>query len=71
VKHVLYFTAEWCNPCKKVRPIVDEINREHFDTKFIVIDSDTEAELVDDFGIRSVQTFILIKDGKEIYRATG
>jgi thioredoxin 1 len=71
VKHVLYFTADWCNPCKKVRPVVDEINREYSDAKFITIDADTELELVEKFGIKSVPTFILIDDGKEVSRTTG
>ena len=71
MKHVLYFTADWCNPCKKVRPVVDEINREYSDAKFIIIDADTELELVEKFGIKSVPTFILIDDGKEVSRTTG
>jgi thioredoxin 1 len=71
VKHVLYFTADWCNPCKKVKPVVDEINREYSDAKFITIDADTELELVEKFGIKSVPTFILIDDGKEVSRTTG
>ena len=71
MKHVLYFTADWCNPCKKVRPVVDEINREYSDAKCITIDADTELELVEKFGIKSVPTFILIDDGKEVSRTTG
>lgn len=71
MKHVLYFTADWCNPCKKVKPVVDEINREYSDAKFITIDADTELELVEKFGIKSVPTFILIDDGKEVSRTTG
>ena len=71
MKHILYFTADWCNPCKKVRPVVDEINREYSDAKFITIDADTELELVEKFGIKSVPTFILIDDGKEVSRTTG
>lgn len=71
MKHVLYFTADWCNPCKKVRPVVDEINREYSNAKFITIDADIELELVEKFGIRSVPTFILIDDGKEVSRTTG
>jgi len=71
VKHVLYFTADWCNPCKKVKPVVDEINREYSDAKFITIDADTELELVEKFGIKSVPTFILVDDGKEVSRTTG
>lgn len=68
--HVLYFTADWCNPCKKVKPIVDEMNRENI-IKFQLVDVDSEMELAKRFEIRSVPTFILIKDGKEIKRTTG
>jgi thioredoxin len=71
VKHVLYFTAEWCNPCKKVRPVVEEINREYSDAKFIIVDADSEIELTDNFAVKSIPTFILIKDGEEVSRLTG
>ena len=67
---VYYFTADWCNPCKKTRPIVEEMNRETH-TKFQIIDVDSELELTKVFEIRSVPTFILIEDGKEINRITG
>lgn len=70
MSHVLYFTADWCNPCKKVKPIVEEMNRESI-TKFQLVDVDSEMELVKRFDIRSVPTFILIEDGKEIKRTTG
>lgn len=71
MKHVLYFTAEWCNPCKKVRPVVEEINREYSDAKFIIVDADSEIELTDNFAVKSIPTFILIKDGEEVSRLTG
>jgi thioredoxin 1 len=70
MSHVLYFTADWCNPCKKVKPIVEEMNKDSI-TKFQIIDVDLEMELTKKFEIRSVPTFILIKDGKEIKRTTG
>ena len=70
MSHVLYFTADWCNPCKKVKPIVEEMNRESI-IKFQLVDVDSEMELVKRFEIRSVPTFILIEDGKEIKRTTG
>ena len=70
MSHVLYFTADWCNPCKKVKPIVEEMNKDSI-TKFQMIDVDLEMELTKKFEIRSVPTFILIKDGKEIKRTTG
>ena len=70
MSHVLYFTADWCNPCKKVKPIVEEMNKDSI-TKFEMIDVDLEMELTKKFEIRSVPTFILTKDGKEIKRTTG
>jgi len=70
MSHVLYFTADWCNPCKKVKPIVEKINKDST-TKFQIIDVDLEMELTKKFEIRSVPTFILIKDGTEIKRTTG
>jgi len=68
---VFYFTADWCAPCKKVKPIVEELNREQTDAKFQIIDVDIEMELAKSFDIRSVPTFILMKDGTEINRITG
>jgi len=71
VKHVLYFTADWCNPCKKVRPIVEELNKEQIVAKFFIIDADIENEMVSDFGVKSIPTFILIKNNVEVSRTTG
>ena len=65
-----YFTADWCAPCKKVRPIVEEINKDSI-VKFKIIDVDSEMELVKAFEIKSVPTFIIIKDSEIVYRATG
>ena len=71
MRHILYFTADWCNPCKKVKPIVEELNRESADVKFQVIDADLELELVKSFEVRSVPTFIVLEDGVEIKRTSG
>ncbi len=71
MKHILYFTADWCNPCKKTRPIVEELNREQIIAKFFIIDVDIELEMAQDFEVRSIPTFVLIKDNKEIHRVTG
>ncbi len=71
MKHILYFTADWCNPCKKTRPIVEELNREQIMAKFFIIDVDVEIEMAQDFEVLSIPTFVLIKDNIEIYRVTG
>ena len=71
MKMILYFTADWCNPCKKTRPIVEELNREQIMAKFFIIDVDSEIEMTKDFEIKSVPTFVVMKDSKEIHRVTG
>jgi thioredoxin 1 len=71
MKMILYFTADWCGPCKQTRPIVEELNREQIMAKFFIIDVDSEIEMAQDFQIRSVPTFVIMKDNKEIHRVTG
>jgi thioredoxin 1 len=71
MKHIYYFTADWCNPCKRTKPIVEELNRESPEIKFQMIDVDSEIDLVKKFEIKSVPTFIVLKDGIEINRVTG
>ena len=69
MKNVFYFTADWCQPCKKVKPIVEDMKKEGF--QFQMVDADYEQLLVKKFEIRSVPTFILLENGKEINRITG
>ena len=71
MKTIFYFTADWCNPCKKVKPIVEELNREQTVANFQIIDVDIEMEMAKSFQVKSVPTFILMKDGIEINRIVG
>ena len=70
MKHVLYFTADWCNPCQRTKPVADELKREGL-VDFIFVDADTELELIEKFGIKSVPTYILINNGIEVKRMNG
>ena len=71
MKSVLYFTADWCQPCKKVKPIVEELNREYLPGMFQMVDVDIEKEMAQTFQIRAVPTFVLFENNKEINRITG
>jgi thioredoxin 1 len=71
MKHILYFTADWCNPCKRTRPIVDDLNRDSSDVKFQIIDVDSELQMAKTFNVISIPTFIVITNGVESTRATG
>ena len=70
MKHILYFTAEWCNPCQRTKPIAEELIRDGL-IDFVFVDADTEIELLEHFGIKSVPTYILIQDGIEVKRMNG
>jgi thioredoxin 1 len=70
MSHVLYFTAEWCTPCKKTMPIAEELKRDGV-IDFIFIDADSQTELIEEFGIKTVPTYILLNDGKEVKRMSG
>ena len=70
MKHILYFTAEWCNPCKRTKPIAEELDRENV-IKFQFIDADDNGDLCRKFDIKAIPTFILIEDNKEVRRMNG
>ncbi|MBP5550434.1 MAG: thioredoxin [Bacilli bacterium] len=66
------FYADWCGPCKMLAPIISEIKEELKDKVYVIkVNVDQEEELADKFGIYSIPTLVLIKDGKEIDRKTG
>jgi len=71
LKKILYFTADWCAPCKRVRPIVEQLNKDQSDVRFFIIDVDLETEMASDFEIKSVPTFVVMKDNTEIHRVSG
>jgi len=71
MKTIYYFTAEWCQPCKRTRPIVEELNRDQTTAGFQIIDVDVNHDLVKNFNIQSVPTFILFNEGIEKKRVIG
>ena len=66
------FWADWCGPCKMVAPIVDEL-AEEFDgkVKFAKVDVDTNPQTSLSFGIRSIPSLLVFKDGKVIDQVVG
>ncbi|MDF3028739.1 MAG: Thioredoxin protein [Fluviicola sp.] len=63
------FGAEWCPPCKKMNPIIDELNMEG--AEIIRVDGGSQTQLVKELHVESFPTFISFKNGKEITRITG
>lgn len=69
MRHLLYFTADWCNPCQRTKPFAEELISEGANIKFI--DADSEVDMVKNFNVLSIPTFILIENGEEVGRTNG
>ena len=65
------FYAEWCGPCRMVSPIVDEIAEERRDITVGKVNVDDENALAMKYGVMSIPTLIVFKDGKEAARIVG
>lgn len=68
---LLDFYADWCGPCRMVLPLVEEIAEEREDLLVGKINVNDNPDLAREFGIMSIPTLIVMKDGKIINRASG
>lgn len=65
------FWATWCGPCRIMGPVVDEIAKERPDVKVGKVNVDDESELASAFGIMSIPTLVVMKDGKVVNSSVG
>lgn len=69
---VIDFWAEWCGPCKKISPIVDELATEYEGKVDIYkCDVDENSEVCEKLGIRNIPTLIFLKNGEVVDRHVG
>ncbi len=68
---LLDFWASWCGPCRMIAPTIEEIAEENDTIKVGKINVDDERELSLQFGIQSIPTLIVMKDGKVAKQAVG
>ena len=68
---LLDFYADWCGPCRMVSPIVDEIAEERSDVKICKVNVDEAPEIAGMFGVQSIPTLVVMKDGKVVRQVTG
>lgn len=66
------FWAPWCGPCRVLTPIVDEVSQQYSQQlKVVKVNTDDSAETAKQYGIRSIPTLLLFRDGQPIERLTG
>ncbi len=68
---LLDFWASWCGPCRMIAPILDEIAEEREDIKVVKIDVDQDPELANRFGVNSIPSLFVMKDGKVTAQSVG
>ena len=68
---LLDFWAEWCGPCRMLAPTIDEIAEERDDIKVGKVNVDNDPELAKKFGIFSIPTLVVIKNGEVVSQNAG
>jgi thioredoxin 1 len=68
---LLDFWASWCNPCRMLSPIIDQIADEHPEIKVGKINVDEQPELAAQFQVMSIPTLFVMKDGQIVNSAAG
>ncbi len=66
------FWAPWCGPCKMIAPVLEEIDSEMSDkVKIVKLDVDENQETASKFGVMSIPTLLLFKDGNVVEQVVG
>ena len=65
------FWAEWCGPCKMLGPVLEEIDNESTEIKVIKVNVDEEQEIAAKFGVQSIPTMVVYKDGEPVGHMVG
>ena len=69
---VLNFWATWCPPCNVMKPTIEELEKELAGkAEFVAYDVDAQGEMAQKYGVMSIPTYVIEKDGKEVARTTG
>jgi thioredoxin len=69
---IVDFWAEWCGPCHAVAPVLDQIVQEHSsELRLVKVNIDEEPDLARRYGVMSIPTIVLFKDGEPAAAAIG
>jgi thioredoxin 1 len=65
------FFAEWCGPCKVLKPIVEKFGEDQSEVKVVMLNVDEYSDIATEFGIRSIPTLVYLENGEVVNRVTG
>ena len=65
------FNADWCGPCRAMRPMLEELAQSDPGYKIVSIDIDAESELAEEYDVSSIPCLVLFKGGEEMDRSVG
>lgn len=65
------FWASWCGPCKMLSPVVDSVSEQYDSVDFYKVNVDEQPELAQEFGIMSIPTLIMFKNGEVFDESVG
>ena len=68
---IKHFTATWCQPCKHLTPVIDQLRGENPSVGYQKIDIDNNQDVAQQYGVRAVPTIIFEKNGKVVERVIG
>lgn len=65
------FWATWCGPCRMIAPVLEEVAKERPDVTVCKVDVDEERDLALEYGVSSIPTLLVFRDGKVVNQSIG
>lgn len=65
------FFADWCGPCKMLGPVLEKVSEQYSDIEFVKVNVDENMDLAQQYGIMSIPTVYIFKDGEVVNKMQG